>query len=128
MADNDLITKITEIIIDKTVNQKIPTLVFMLVKREELVRNLFWSLKSGNKDESTFTQEDWMEVSEIMEKLSGIPLLLKETADIDYIRSGTETFINGMDGRKGLIIINSKENISEQDFIADKGNISIMIL
>lgn len=127
MPDKDLITRITDIIINKTVNKKIPTIVFMSIKREKLVRNLFWTLKHGNKDESTFTEEDWREVSEIMEKLSDIPLLIKETTDADYIRNGTETFITGMEGRKGLVIINSKENIFEKDFTTG-GNISIIVI
>ena len=79
MTEDSLITKITDIIIKKTVKQKIPTVVFMSIKREDLVKNLFWTLKSGNKDESTFTEEDWNQVAEIMKQLSDIPLLLKET-------------------------------------------------
>ena len=127
MADNNLITKITDIIIEKTVKQKIPTVVFMSIKREDLVKNLFWTLKSGNKDESTFTQDDWKEVAKIMKQLSDIPLLLKETADANYIKTETQTFITGMDGRKGLVIISSKEKISEKDF-TKKDNISVTII
>ena len=55
MTEDSLIAKITDIIIEQTVNKKIPTVVFMSVKKEDLVKNLFWTLKSGNKDESTFT-------------------------------------------------------------------------
>ena len=127
MADNNLITKITDIIIEKTVKQKVPTVVFMSVKKEDLVKNLFWTLKSGNKDESTFTQEDWKQVAKIMQQLSNIPLLLKETIDVNYIKTETQTFIIGMDGRKGLVIINSKENISEKDF-SIKDNISVIVI
>ena len=127
MADNNLITKITDIIIEKTVKQKVPTVVFMSVKKEDLVKNLFWTLKSGNKDESTFTQEDWKQVAKIMQQLSNIPLLLKETNDVNYIKTETQTFIIGMDGRKGLVIINSKENISEKNF-SIKDNISVIVI
>lgn len=126
MADNALITKITEIIVEKTVNQKIPTVVFMSIKKEELVKNIFWTLKSGNKDESTFTKEDWNQVAEIMKQLSDIPLLLKETHEVDDMKKETEKFIASMDGRKGLVIINSKENISTTEF-TEKRNISIII-
>ena len=128
MTKDSSLTKITEIIVNETVNKKIPTVVFMSIKTEDLVKNLFLTLKSGNKDERSFSQEDWNQVAEIMQKLSGIPLLLKETADVNYIKTETQTFITGMDGRKGLVIINSKENISEQNFIIDKENISIMII
>jgi replicative DNA helicase len=127
LTENSLITKITDIIIEKTVKQKIPTVVFMSVRKEDLVKNLFWTLKSGNKDESTFTQEDWKQVAEIMKQLSDIPLLLKETTDVNYIKTETQTFITGMDGRKGLVIIHSKENISEKDFI-QKDNISVIVI
>ena len=127
MADNNLITKITDIIIEQTVNKKIPTVVFMAIKKEDLVKNLFWTLKEGNKNESTFTQEDWKQVAKIMQQLSNIPLLLKETIDVNYIKTETQSFITGMDGRNGLVIINSKENISATEFTTGK-NISIIIL
>ena len=125
MTKDSSLTKITEIIVNETVNKKIPTVVFMSIKKEDLVKNLFWTLKSGNKDERSFSQEDWNQVAEIMQKLSGIPLLLKETADVNYIKTETQTFITGMEGRKGLVIINSKENLLEQDFTNSK-NISII--
>ena len=128
MTKNSSLTKITEIIVNETVNKKIPTVVFMSIKTEDLVKNLFLTLKSGNKDERSFSQEDWNQVAEIMQKLSGIPLLLKETADVNYIKTETQTFITGMEGRKGLVIIHSKENISEQEFINHKDNVCIIIL
>ena len=127
MTENSLITKITDIIIEKTVKQKIPTVVFMSVKREDLVKNLFWTLKSGNKDENSFTQEDWNQVAEIMKQLSDIPLLLKETHEVDDIKKETQTFITGMEGKKGLVIIHSKENISDKDFTTTE-NVSIIVL
>ena len=128
MTEYSLITKITDIIIKKTVKQKIPTVVFMSIKREDLVKNLFCTLKSGNKDESTFTEEDWNQVAEIMKQLSDIPLLLKETHEVDDIKKETETFITGMEGRKGLVIINSKENILEQNFTNSKNSSIIRIM
>ena len=128
MADNDLIAQITDIIIEQTINKKVPTVVFMAIKKEDLVKNLFWTLKEGNKNESTFTQEDWKKVAEIMQQLSNIPLLLKETIDINYIKTETQTFIAGMEGKKGLVIINSKEKISEQNFNTDKENIQIIVI
>ena len=127
MTKNSSLTKITEIIVNETVNKKIPTVVFMSIKTEDLVKNLFLTLKSGNKDERSFSQEDWNQVAEIMQKLSGIPLLLKETTDVNYIKTETQTFITGMEGRNGLVIINSKENISATDFITSE-KISIMII
>ena len=99
----------------------------MVIKKEDLVKNLFWTLKEGNKNESTFTQEDWKQVAEIMQQLSNIPLLLKETIDVNYIKTETQTFITGMDGRNGLVIINSKENISATEFTTSE-KISIMII
>ena len=84
MTENSLIIEITDIIIERTVNKKMPTVVFMSVKKADLVKNLFWTLKSGNKDENSFTQDDWNQVAEIMKQLSDIPLLLKETTDISF--------------------------------------------
>ena len=127
MAKDSSLTKITEIIVNETVNKKIPTVVFMSIKKADLVKNLFWTLKCGNKDENTFTEKDWNQVAGIMKQLSDIPLLLKETADANYIKTETQTFITGMDGRKGLVIINSKEKISEKDF-TKRDNISVIVI
>ena len=128
MTENSLIIEITDIIIEQTVNKNIPMVVFASIKQEDLVKNLFGALKSGNKDESTFTPDDWNQVAEIMQQLSNIPLLLKETIDVNYIKTETQTFITGMDGRNGLVIINSKEKISEQNFNTDKENIQIIVI
>ena len=127
MTENSLIIEITDIIIEQTVNKNIPTVVFMSIKKADLVKNLFWTLKSGNKDENTFTEEDWNQVAGIMKQLSDIPLLLKETGEVNDIKKETETFITGMDVRKGLVIIHSKENISEKDF-SIKDNISVIVI
>lgn len=127
MTENSLITKITDIIIEQTVNKKIPTVVFMSIKKEDLVKNLFWTLKYGNKDENTFTEEDWKQVAEIMKQLSDIPLLLKETSEVNYIKPETQTFITGMDGRKGLVIINSDKKTLDNKFTTSE-NISIIFI
>jgi hypothetical protein len=42
MAEDSLIAKITDIIIEKAVKQKIPTVVFLSIKKADLVKNLFW--------------------------------------------------------------------------------------
>ena len=127
MTENSLIIEITDIIIEQTVNKNIPTVVFMSIKREDLVKNLFWTLKSGNKDENTFTEEDWNQVAGIMKQLSDIPLLLKETGEVNDIKKETETFITGMDGRKGLVIINSDKKTLDNKFTTSE-NISIIFI
>lgn len=128
MADNDLITQITNIIIEQTINEKIPTVVFLSdIEKRVLVKNLFGTIKGGNRNTETFTQEEWKEISNIMEELAEIPLLLKEINNINKLKEDTENFIVSMEGRKGLVIINSKENISDKNFTTNE-NISIMII
>ena len=127
MTKDSSLTKITEIIVNETVNKKIPTVVFMAIKKEDLVKNLFWTLKYGNKDENTFTEEDWKQVAEIMKQLSDIPLLLKETSEVNDIEKETETFITGMEGRKGLVIINSDKKTLDNKFTTSE-NISIIFI
>ena len=101
MTENSLIIEITDIIIEQTVNKNIPTVVFMSIKREDLVKNLFWTLKSGNKDESTFTQDDWNQVAEIMKQLSDIPLLLKETSEVNDIKKKQKPLLPACTEEKG---------------------------
>jgi hypothetical protein len=128
MVDSGLISKITDIIIQQTVNQKIPTVIFLSnIDKGSLVKNIIWTIKDGNRDEKDFTSNDWEQVAEIMRTLAEIPLLLKETFDIKEIKTETENFIAGMEGRKGLVIINSKEKISAAEFTAGK-NISVIVL
>jgi len=130
MADDGLISKITDIVIQQTVNQKIPTVIFLSnIDKGSLLKNVISKLYGS--DENIFADYSftpWEKVAEIMRNLAEIPLLLKETFDINEIKIETENFINGMEGRKGLVIINLKESISEQDFITDKENISVMII
>ena len=127
MADNDLITQITDIVIQQTINQKIPTVVFLSdIGKNDFVKNLFWTIKGGNKDTSTFTPDDWKEVANIMTELSEIPLLLQETTNIDEMRTNAECFINEINKGKRLIIIASKDNIFTDIPFTKKENISII--
>jgi len=126
MTKDSSLTKITEIIVNETVNKKIPTVVFMSVKKEDLVKNLFLTLKSGNKDERSFSQEDWNQVAEIMQTLAEVPLLLKETSDLNEIKKETENFIKEINKSKGAVIINAK-GIQVEDFTT-KENISIIVV
>lgn len=128
MAKDSSLARITEIIVDETVNKKMPTVVFLYEKKEDLVDYILRALKSDHKELNEYKSEDWKELSEIVDTLSATPLLLKQTTDIDDIKKETENFIAGMEGKKGLVIIHSKENISEQEFINLKDNISIIIL
>ena len=126
MTDNNIITQITDIVIQQTIKKKIPTVVFLSsIDKGSLVRNIIWSIKDGNKNENTFTSDDWEKIAEIIQKLAEIPLLLKETSDINEIKKDTENFIAEMNNRKGLVIINLEEKISETEFTTDK-NISII--
>ena len=128
MTEDSSLAWITEIIVDETVNKKIPTVVFLYEKKEDLVDYILRAIKSNHKELNEYTSEDWKELSEIVDTLSATPLLLKQTTDIDDIRKETENFIAGMDDRKGLVIIHSKENIPEQEFINHKDNVCIIIL
>ena len=127
MTDSDLLKKITEVIIEKTVNQKIPTIIILSeIKREDLVKNLFWTIKSGNKNEETYTSDDWKEVADIMRNLSEIPLLIKNDNEINNLQEDLEYFIKEMGSRKGIVVINS-DKIKENDFTATE-NISIVVV
>ena len=127
MADNNLIKRITDIIIEETVNKKIPTIIILSeIEREDLVKNLFWTMKSGNKNEETFTSDDWKEVTEIMRNLSEIPLLIKNDNAINNLQEDIEYFIREMGSRKGVVVINS-DKVQTKDFFTND-NISIIVL
>lgn len=127
MTDNTLITHITDIVVEKTIKQKIPTVVFLShIDKGSLVKNIIWSIKDGNKNENTFTSDDWEKIAKIMQNLAEIPLLLKVTSDINDIQKETENFINEMNKRTGIVIIDS-DNIQTKDFTTKK-NISIIVV
>jgi replicative DNA helicase len=122
-----LITHITDIVVEKTIKQKIPTVVFLShIDKGSLVKNIIWSIKDGNKNENTFTSDDWEKIAKIMQNLAEIPLLLKVTSDINDIQKETENFINEMNKRTGIVIIDS-DNIQTKDFTTKK-NISIIVV
>ena len=127
MTDNNIITKITDIIIKETVDKKIPTIIILSeIERDDLVKSLFWTIKTDNKNEESFTADDWKEVTEIMRKLSGIPLLIKNDYEIDNLKEDIEYFIREMGSRKGIVVINS-DKIKENDFTTTE-NISIIVI
>ena len=129
MTEDNLIKTITDIVTEKTVNQRIPTVVFLSgTDKGSLLKNVISKLYGS--DENIFADYSftpWEKVAEIMQTLAEIPLLLKETSDINEIKTETENFITGMEGKKGLVIINLKENISAADFTIGE-NISIVVL
>ena len=127
MTEDNLIKTITDIVIENTVNQRIPTVVFLSdIDKGGLVKNIIWSIKGGNQEEEKFLSDDWQKVAEIMQTLAEVPLLLKETSDLKEIKTETENFIKEINKGKGAVIINAK-GIQVKDFTT-KENISIIIL
>ena len=127
MTEDNLIKTITDIVIEKTVNQRIPTVVFLSdIDKGSLVKNIIWSIKGGNQEEEKFLSDDWQKVAEIMQTLAEVPLLLKETSDLNEIKTETENFIKEFNKDKGAVIINAK-GIQVKDFTM-KENISIIVL
>ena len=127
MTEDNLIKTITDIVIEKTVNQRIPTVVFLSdIDKGGLVKNIIWSIKGGNQEEEKFLSDDWQKVAEIMQTLAEVPLLLKETSDLNEIKTETENFIKEINKGKGAVIINAK-GIQVEDFTT-KENISIIVL
>lgn len=123
----DIITQITNLVLQRTIRQKTPTVIFLTgVEKSDLIKNIIRSVKDGNRNEETFTSDDWKEVSDIMWNLAEIPLLVKETSDYNEIKSETEIFIKEMNHSKGLVIINLKD-VQSKDFTT-KENISIIVL
>lgn len=127
MTEDNLIKTITDIVIEETVNQRIPTVVFLSdIDKGSLVKNIIWSIKGGNQEEEKFLSDDWQKVAEIMQNLAEIPLLLKETSDINEIKVETENFIKEINKGKGVVIINAKGAQSNQ--FLSKDNISVIIV
>lgn len=72
MADNGLISKITDIVIQQTVNQKIPTVIFLSdIDKGSLLKNVISKLYGS--DENIFADYSftpWEKVAEIMKNLA----------------------------------------------------------
>ena len=128
MTENSLITKITDIIIEKTVKQKIPTIVFLSnVDKGTLVKNLLSKLCGYNEDIfATPSFTPWTKTAEVMQKLAEIPLLVDEIIDIEVTKNKINDFINELKNSKGLVIINS-DKIYTQEFTISE-NTSIIVV
>lgn len=127
VMSEEIITKITDIVIQQTIGQKIPTVIFLSdIDKGSLVKNIIWSLKGGTQDEDKFLSDDWEKVAEIMQNLAEVPLLLKETSDINEIKVETENFIKEINKGKGVVIINAKGAQTNQ--FLSKDNISVIIV
>ena len=123
----EIITKITDIVIQQTIGQKIPTVLFLSdIDKGSLVKNIIWSIKGGTQEEDKFLSDDWQKVAEIMQTLAEVPLLLKETSDINEIKVETENFIKEINKGKGVVIINA-EGAQTNQFLS-KDNISVIIV
>ena len=127
VMSEEIITKITDIVIQQTIGQKIPTVIFLSdIDKGSLVKNIIWSIKGGTQDEDKFLSDDWQRVAEIMQTLAEVPLLLKETSDINEIKVETENFIKEINKGKGVVIINAKGAQTNQ--FLSKDNISVIIV
>ena len=123
----EIITKITDIVIQQTIGQKIPTVIFLSdIDKGSLVKNIIWSIKGGTQDEDKFLSDDWEKVAEIMQNLAEIPLLLKETSDINEIKVETENFIKEINKGMGIVIINA-DGFQTNQFLS-KDNITVIIV
>ena len=114
MPDNDTKTKITDLVISQTIGKNIPTLLLSEISGTKLVKNIISALLKKPYDESTFTSEDWDKLSEIMLKLSNIPLMIKEIKDKKLSLKQAEDFFNNITKSNGLVIVNcSKSDYSK---------------
>ena len=128
MPDKPLITKITDLVIQQTIRQRIPTIVFLSdITSSELIKNIISRLCGSKNDIFGDTlSTPWAKVADIMEELAEIPLLVREISDTDKMHTDAEGFIGEMKKNKGLVIINS-EHVQGKQFTT-KENISIMFL
>jgi len=55
VMSEEIITKITDIVIQQTIGQKIPTVIFLSdIDKGSLVKNIIWSIKGGTQEEDKF--------------------------------------------------------------------------
>ena len=129
MPENSLLARVTELVTQQTINKKIPTLVLLSeeLSKSDLLKNIVNNL-CGNRNDifSDSSSVPWQEISDIMLQLAEIPLLVKETANINDIRIEAESFIKELNKAKGLVIIDS-DSFHVNQFTTDE-NISIIVL
>lgn len=128
MPGKPLITQITDLVIQQTIGQRIPTIVFLSdITSSELIKNIISKLCGSKNDifEDSLSTP-WEKVAGIMKELAEIPLLVKENSDIDEMHTDVEYFIEKMNKKQGFVIINS-EHVQAKQFTT-KENISIMFL
>ena len=110
MPDNSAKDRITELVISQTVKKNIPTLLLLSeISGTELVKTVISILLKKPYDEDLFTSQDWDKLSDIMLKLSEIPLVIKEITDIKLSVKQAEDFFSNITKSNGLVIINCSE-------------------
>lgn len=110
MPDNNTKDRITELVISQTVKKNIPTLLLLSeISGTELVKTVISILLKKPYDEELFTSQDWDKLSDIMLKLSEIPLVIKEITDIKLSVKQAEDFFSNITKSNGLVIINCSE-------------------
>lgn len=110
MPDNSAKDRITELVISQTIKKNIPTLLLLSeISGTELVKTVISILLKKPYDEDLFTSQDWDKLSDIMLKLSEIPLVIKEITDIKLSVKQAEDFFSNITKSNGLVIINCSE-------------------
>lgn len=127
MPDNSTKDRITELVISQTVKKNIPTLLLLSeISGSELVKTVISILLKKPYDEDLFTSQDWDKLSDIMLKLSEIPLVIKEITDIKLSVKQAEDFFSNITKSNGLVIVNCNTT-DYPDFLGIK-NISCKML
>lgn len=118
------VDKIANILLKKTVKEKLPTVVFFSITEEaDLIKKIFSLNTKKEYNEQKFTTEDWTTLADLVLGLANIPLIFKHIHSVENTIDQINNFSSEIENKNGLIII----ECGEYDFpnISTKENIII---
>lgn len=118
---------IVDIILNKTIKENIPTVVFLSnIKETDIVKRLFSIKTQKEYKEEKFTPYDWSKLADTMLKLANIPLVIKQIDSVKNTFNKIYDFNAELKKSIGLVII----ECGEYDFskIENTKNIVVNII
>jgi len=104
----DVLSKITDLVINNTIKNHIPTVIVISnIEKEDLIKNFICKIRGCEYDETVFTPDDWIEVARLTQELAKIPVHIEKTEKVCDAENKISEFIKELDGNKGIVIINS---------------------
>ena len=103
--------KITDLILENTIEKNIPTVVFISrIEETDLIIKLISIKTQKEYDEANLTPDDWAVLADTMLMLANIPLILRHINSVEDTINKITDFCAEMGENKGLVVVDCDKN------------------